>query len=54
MVNIFEKYKNDFLEFIKNESNICIAYLFGSYANETYNENSDIDIAVVYKENMNE
>ena len=24
------------------------------FINETYNENSDIDIAVVYKENMNE
>ena len=54
MVNIFEKYKNDFLEFIKKEGNICIAYLFGSYANETYNENSDIDIAVIYKNDMNE
>lgn len=54
MENIFEKYKEDFLEFIKKEGNIKIAYLFGSYADDTYNENSDIDIAVIYKENMDE
>lgn len=28
--------------------------MFGSYADDTYNENSDIDIAIVYKENMDE
>lgn len=54
MENIFEKYKDDFLEFIKKEGNIKIAYLFGSYADDTYNENSDIDIAVIYKQDMDE
>ena len=54
MVNIFEKHKDKFLEYIKSEGNIKAAYLFGSYANDTYNENSDIDIAVMYKEDMDE
>lgn len=54
MENIFEKYQNDFLEYIRNEKNIRVAYLFGSYADNTYNENSDIDIAVIYKEDMDE
>lgn len=54
MENIFEKYQNDFLDYIKKEGNIKIAYLFGSYADNTYNENSDIDIAVIYKEDMDE
>ena len=54
MTNIFEKHKEQFLEYIQNEGNIKIAYLFGSYADDTYNENSDIDIAIMYKENMDE
>lgn len=54
MVNIFEKHKDKFLEYIKREGNIKVAYLFGSYADDTYNENSDIDIAVMYKEDMDE
>lgn len=54
MENIFEKYKKHFLEYIQKEGNIKIAYLFGSYADDTYNENSDIDIAVIYKEEMDE
>lgn len=54
MENIFEKYKKDFLEYIHNEGNIETAYLFGSYADDTYNENSDIDIAVIYKEDIDE
>jgi predicted nucleotidyltransferase len=39
---IFEKIK----EFFKNEEAI---YIFGSYAKDNFNENSDIDIAVVFK-----
>lgn len=54
MENIFEKHKKKFLEYIKNEKNIKVAILFGSYANDTYDENSDVDIAVIYKENMDE
>jgi len=54
MENIFEKYQEDFLKFIKNEGNIEIAYLFGSYADDTYNEATDIDIAVIYKDDIDE
>ncbi len=54
MENIFEKYKNDFLEYIYSEGNVETVYLFGSYADGTYNENSDIDIAVIYKEDVDE
>ena len=54
MENIFEKHKDEFLEYIQKEGNIKVAYLFGSYANGKYNENSDIDIAVMYKEQVNE
>lgn len=54
MENIFEKHKEEFLEYIKKEGNIKVAYLFGSYADDTYNENSDIDIAIMYKEPVNE
>jgi predicted nucleotidyltransferase len=39
---IFEKIK----EFFENEEAI---YIFGSYAKDNFNENSDIDIAVVFK-----
>ena len=48
MINIFEKYKDDFLIYIEDEENIKVVYLFGSFADSTYNENSDIDIAIVY------
>lgn len=54
MVNIFEKHKEEFLEYIKKEGNIKAAYLFGSYADNTYDENSDIDIAVIYNHDMDE
>jgi predicted nucleotidyltransferase len=39
---IFEKIKN----FFKNEEAI---YIFGSYAKDNFNEDSDIDIAIVFK-----
>lgn len=54
MENIFEKHKTEFLEYIKNEGNIKAAYLFGSYADNSYDENSDVDIAVIYKSDMDE
>jgi len=34
-------------DFFKNEEAI---YIFGSYADNTYNKNSDIDIAVLFKD----
>lgn len=54
MSNIFKKYSNDFLKFVKSEGNITLVYLFGSYADNTYNENSDIDIAVMYDDDIDE
>ena len=54
MVNIFEKYKAKYIDYIKEKNNIKIAYLFGSFADGTYNENSDIDIAVIYKSDIDD
>lgn len=54
MENIFEKHKEQFLKYIKDEGNIKVAILFGSYSDNTYNEDSDIDIAVMYKQDMDE
>ena len=34
---------------IKDKFNPCKVFLFGSYANNTFNENSDIDVAVIVK-----
>lgn len=33
-----------------NLENICHAILFGSYAKRTFNDNSDIDVAIILKE----
>lgn len=41
---------NHFLEMIRKDITIDQAYLFGSYAKGTSNENSDIDLAVVSKD----
>ena len=38
---------NEYVKEIKKHYNITTIILFGSYAKGTYNENSDIDIAVV-------
>jgi len=35
----------------KTETDISEAWLFGSYAKETYNSNSDIDVAIVFADN---
>lgn len=48
MRNIFEKNKEKLIEFIEKRENIIAVYLFGSYADNTYNEKSDIDLAVLY------
>ncbi|GAG12153.1 unnamed protein product [marine sediment metagenome] len=45
--NIVKKYIN-FLR--KNNFKIETAYIFGSYAKGSFNEDSDIDLAVVFKE----
>lgn len=54
MVNIFEKYKAKYIDYIKEKNNVKIAYLFGSFADGTYNENSDIDIAIIYKSDIDD
>ncbi len=39
---------NKYIDYLrKNEFNVQKAYLFGSYANGQYDENSDIDLAIV-------
>ena len=38
---------NEYIKEIKKHYNITAIILFGSYAKGTYNENSDIDIAIV-------
>lgn len=48
MKNIFEKNKDKFIDYIKKNKSIIAVYLFGSYADNTYNEKSDIDLAVLY------
>jgi predicted nucleotidyltransferase len=48
--------KNGAIEIVKNyidkiretETDISEAWLFGSYAKETHNSNSDIDLAIVF------
>ncbi len=44
--NILKIVKN-FSELLKKDFNIKGVYLFGSYVNGKYNEDSDIDVAVV-------
>lgn len=34
---------------LKSNVDVCFAYLFGSYANDTFDARSDIDIAVYFK-----
>ena len=48
MENKFEKNKDKLIEFLKSKRNILAVYLFGSFVDNTYNENSDIDLAVLY------
>lgn len=41
---------NRYLNLLKNNQyNVIKAYLFGSYSKNTYNENSDIDLALVFE-----
>lgn len=48
MNNVFEKNKNKFIDYIKEKPNVLAVYLFGSFVDGTYNEKSDIDLAVLY------
>jgi len=43
--------KQQLLDYLSLNNNVVFAYLFGSYANDTYDKNSDIDIALYLKEN---
>lgn len=47
MEEILKERVNRFLEKAEEICNIKFAYLFGSYAREEENENSDIDIAIM-------
>ena len=38
-------------QIVKKESNILFGYIFGSYAKGSFNSNSDIDIALYFKDN---
>ena len=42
-----------YVEVISKHYNIQEVYLFGSYAKGTYNENSDIDVAVIINSDNN-
>ena len=44
-----EKLKKELKNFFKNAEAI---YIFGSFADNTFNKNSDIDIAVLYKKRI--
>lgn len=41
---------DEFLDEINKQYPIAFAYLFGSFATETYNKESDIDIAIMFQE----
>ena len=45
---------NKYIDYLKkNKFNVQKAYLFGSYVNGKYNEDSDIDLAIVMKKLSN-
>ena len=45
---------NKYIDYLKkNKFNVQKAYLFGSYASDKYNEDSDIDLAIVMKKLSN-
>lgn len=49
MKNVFERNKEKLIKYIKEKENIIAIYLFGSFADGSYNEKSDIDLAVLYE-----
>ncbi|MFW6285752.1 MAG: nucleotidyltransferase domain-containing protein [Nanoarchaeota archaeon] len=52
MKNLLNKYRSD-LEKIYNFDFVDSIIIFGSYANNNYNCNSDLDICVITKSNLN-
>ncbi|AAM25136.1 MAG: putative nucleotidyltransferase [Caldanaerobacter subterraneus] len=44
---MIQKLVKEYIDLVKKEINVKNAYLFGSYARGKYDENSDIDIAIV-------
>ena len=48
MYNVFEKNKEKLIKYLENKKEILAVFLFGSFCDNTYNEKSDIDIAVLY------
>ena len=49
----FSLVKNYLLLLKEKKYNILDAYVFGSYVKGTFNENSDIDIAIIFKKLQN-
>jgi len=48
-----ENIENQLKEFFSNIKDVKFAYLFGSYAKNTQNKNSDIDIAIYFEKDTN-
>lgn len=42
-----DKIAREFTELVKNEMDVKMAYLYGSYAKGNFHDDSDIDIAIV-------
>ncbi|MCD6212578.1 MAG: nucleotidyltransferase domain-containing protein [Sulfurovum sp.] len=42
--------KNKLETLLHSENNVCFAYLFGSYADDTFTDKSDLDVAVYLKD----
>jgi predicted nucleotidyltransferase len=43
-----------FLDYLEKDKDICLTYLFGSFASEKERKLSDVDIAVLLKEKLEE
>lgn len=52
MKNVFERNKEKLIKYIEEKENIIAIYLFGSFADGSYNEKSDIDLAVLYEKKI--
>lgn len=48
ILNVFEKYKDSYLEYVKSNKDVLAVYLFGSYSDNIYHEKSDIDLGILY------
>ena len=49
-----KKQLNDMIEILSKDKIIVKIYLFGSQAKDTFNDNSDIDIAIIVKDDTKE